>query len=115
MLQNPSPKQSKFVEHCLHQLVVTEHLALQYDGLAQEQRIFGAHSDSALTDNIGDRYSPYGFCFSVYGGSIYWKATMSMIVITSSAETELLAIKFTARNFIRCIRFFSHLNFNLQE
>ena len=34
---------------------------------------------------------------------------------TSSTEAELHAITFTAKEFIRWIRFFSHLNFNLQE
>ena len=34
---------------------------------------------------------------------------------TSSTEAELLAITFTAKEFIRWVRLFSHLKFDLQE
>lgn len=115
VLHNPSPEQSKAVEHCLQYLVGTKHLALQYDGSTLEQRIFGAFSDSAFADDASNRYSSHGFCFSLYGGPIHWKATKGKTVTTSSTEAELLAITFTAKEFIRWVRFFSHLNFNLQE
>lgn len=115
MLHNPSPEQSKAAEHCLQYLVGTKHLALEFDGLSQGQRIFGAYSDSAFADDVNNRYSSHGFCFSLYGGPIHWKAIKGKTVTTSSTEAELLAITFTAKEFIRWVRLFSHLNFNLQE
>ena len=115
VLHNPSPEQLQAAEHCLHYFVGTKHLALQFDGLTQGQRIFGAYSDSAFADNIANKYSSHGFCFSLYGGPIHWKATKVKAVNTSSTEAELLAITFTAKEFIRWIRFFSYLNFDLQE
>lgn len=79
VLRNLSPEQSKAAEHCLQYLLGTKHLALKFDGLSQGQRIFGAYSDSAFADNINNRYSSHGFCFTLYGGSIHWKAIKEFI------------------------------------
>ncbi|KAI0993168.1 hypothetical protein K3495_g15016 [Podosphaera aphanis] len=115
LLHNPSPEHSEAAEHCLRYLVSTKYLALQFDGLNQGQQIFGAYSDSAFADEPNTRYSSHGFCFLLYGGPIHWKATKGKTVTTSSTEAELLAISFTAKEFIRWVCFFSHPDFDLQE
>lgn len=74
VLHNPSPEHLKAAEHCLHYLVGSKYLALQFDGLDQAQRIFTAYSDSAFADDLVNRHSSYGFCFALYGGPISWKA-----------------------------------------
>lgn len=114
-LQNPSPEKSKAAEHCLNYLIGNRYLALQYDSLAQSQSVFTAYSYSASADNPINRCSSHGFCFLLYGGPIHWKAVNGKTVTTSSTETELLAITLTAKEFIRWIRFFSYLDFDLEE
>jgi hypothetical protein len=46
---------------------------------------------------------------------IYYKAVKGRTVTTSLIGAELLAILFTAKEFIKWIRFFIYINFNLDK
>ena len=81
---------------------------------AQGQQIF-ITSNSAFADDQLTHKSSYGFCFSLFGGVIQYKAAKGNTVTTSSTEGELLAISQTAKNFLwwKCI--FNYIQLNLQE
>ena len=61
------------------------------------------------------RKSSYGFCFSLFGRVIQYKAAKGKTVTTSSTEAELLAISQTAKNFLWWKRIFNYIQLNLQE
>ena len=114
-LQNPSPTHIAAADRTLEYLVGTKYLAIEYDGHQQDKRIFISSSDSAFADNVETRKSSYGFCFSLYGGVIHYKAVKGTTVTTSSTEAELLALSLTAKDFIWWIRFFQHIQFDLED
>ena len=114
-LQNPSPDHIAASKQALEYLVGTKHLAIQYSGNQKDQRIFITSADSAFADDRLTRKSSYGFCFSLFGGVIHYKATKGNTVTTSSTEAELLAISQTAKNFIWWKRFFDNIQLDLQE
>jgi hypothetical protein len=114
-MQNPSPAHATAIEHTLHYLVGTRYRAILYDGKTVQKRLFVTSSDSVFADDSITRFSLYGYCFSLYSGVIYYKAVKGRTVTTSSTKAELLAISFTAKEFIKWIRFFTRINFNLDE
>ncbi len=114
-MQNLSPAHATAIEQTLHYLVGTKYRAILYDGKTVQKRLFITSSDSAFADDSTTRFSSYGYCFSLYGGVIYYKAVKGRIVTTSSTEAELLAISLTAKEFIKWIRFFTHINFDLDK
>jgi predicted DNA-binding protein (UPF0251 family) len=61
------------------------------------------------------RNSSYGFCVSLFGGVIHYKAVKGTTVTTSSTEAELLALSLTAKEFIWWMRFFEQIQFDLEE
>jgi hypothetical protein len=114
-LQNPSPLHMGAADQCLAYITGTKNWAIEYNGKFQGERIFVTTSDSAFADDINTRHSSYGFCFSLYGGVIQYKAVRGRTVTTSSTEAELLAISFTAREYVAWIRFFQHIQFDLEQ
>ena len=114
-LQNPSPQHLAASQQLLEYLAGTKWLAIQYDGKTTNNHLFLAYSDSAFADNILTRYSDYGLCFSLFGGIIDYKAIKGHTVTTSSTEAELLAISLAAKLFLQWLRFFKHLQFDLEE
>jgi len=59
--------------------------------LGGESARLEGHSDSSWADDHIDRRSSMGFCFSLGGGVISWKAGRSPAVALSSCEVELYA------------------------
>lgn len=114
-LQNPSPKHIDAAEQTLQYLVGSKYLAIEYNRRCKDKNIFIALSDLAFADNRTTRYSSYGFCFSLFGGVIHYKAVKGSTVTTSSTEAELLALSLTAKDFIWWMRFFRHIQFDLDE
>ena len=114
-LQNPSPVHIAAVNWTLQYLIGSKYLAIQYDRNQTAQQIFIASSDSAFADDPLTYNSSYGFCFSLFGGVIQYKATKGKTVTTSSTEAELLALSQTAKNFLWWKRIFTCLQFNPQE
>jgi len=99
-LQNPSPAHLAAADQTLEYLVGTKYLAIEFDGNQKGKQIFIASSDSAFADDKVTRNSSYGFCFSLFGGVIHYKAVKGSTVTTSSTEAELLALSLTAKDFI---------------
>ena len=114
-LRNPSPIHIAAAEQTLEYLVGTKYLAIEYDGNQQDKRIFITSSDSAFADDALTRNSSYGFCFSLFGGVIHYKAVKGTTVTTSSTKAELLALSLTAKEFIWWKRFFQNIQFDLDE
>jgi hypothetical protein len=114
-LQNPSPIHISAAEQSLEYLVGTKYWAIEFSGNQLEKRIFISSSDSAFADDIGTRRSSYGFCFSLFGGVIHYKAVKGTTVTTSSTEAELLALSMTAKDFIWWKRFFKQIHFEPEE
>jgi hypothetical protein len=114
-LQNPSPTHIAAADRTLEYLVGTKYLAIEYNGNHEEKNIFVASSDSAFADDIATRHSSYGFCFSLFGGVIHYKAVKGSTVTTSSTEAELLALSMTAKDFVWWKRFFGHIQLDLDE
>jgi hypothetical protein len=114
-LQNPSPAHIAAADQVLAYLIGTQYYAIQFDGKTTHNQIFLTHSDSAFADDPETRYSSYGFCFSLFGGVIHYKATKGKTITTSSTEAELLALSATAKDFVWWLRFFKHLQFDLDE
>ena len=114
-LQNPSPIHLTAANQTLEYLVRTKFLAIEFDRNRKDKKIFIASSDSAFADDPNTRYSSYGFCFSLYGGLIHYKAVKGRTVTTSSTEAELLALSTTAKDFIWWMRLFQNIQFDLEE
>src|SRR5436305_2903025 len=114
-LQNPSPIHYATTNQTLEYLVTTKFLAIEFNRNQQDKKIFITSSNSAFVDNSNTRYSSYGFCFSLYGRLIYYKAVKGTTVTTSSTEAELLALSTTAKDFIWCMRLFQNIQFYLEE
>ena len=114
-LQNPSPTHIAAADRTLEYLVGTKYLAIEYNGNCEEKNIFVASSDSAFADDSATRHSSYGFCFSLFGGVIHYKAVKGSTVTTSSTEAELLALSMTAKDFVWWKRFFRDIRLDLDE
>ena len=114
-LQNPSPIHITAADQTLEYLVGTKYLAIEFDGNQPDRRIFITSSDSAFADDTITRNSSYGFCFSLYGGVIHYKAVKGTTVTTSSTEAELLALSLTGKEFIWWTRFFENIQFDLED
>ena len=112
-LQNPSPIHIAAADQTLEYLVGTKYFAIEFDGNQQDRRIFITSSDSAFADDKLTRNSSYGFCVSLFGGVIHYKAVKGTTVTTSSTEAELLALSLTAKEFIWWMRFFEQIQFDL--
>ena len=114
-LQNPSAIHIAAANQTLEYLVRTKYWAIEFDGNQKNKRIFITSSDSAFADDTVTRNSSYGFCFSLFGGMIHYKAIKGSTVTTSSTEAELLALSMTAKDFIWWKRFFQNIQFDLDE
>jgi hypothetical protein len=114
-LQNPSPIHIAAANQSIEYLVGTKYLAIEFDGNQQDRRIFITSSDSAFADDTMTRNSSYGFCFSLFGGVIHYKAVKGNTVTTSSTEAELLALSLTGKEFIWWTRFFENIQFDLED
>ena len=99
-LQNPSLIYLAVANQTLEYLIRTKYLAIEFDRNQYNRRIFITFSDLAFADDTETRNSSYGFCFSLFGGVIYYKAIKGSTVTTSLTEAELLALSLTAKNFI---------------
>jgi hypothetical protein len=75
-------------------------LAIKYNSNCEDKNIFVASSDLVFIDDKAIRHSSYGFCFSLFGRVIHYKAVKGSIVTTSSTKAELLALSITAKDFI---------------
>ena len=85
-LQNPSPTHIAVVDQTLEYLVGTKYLAIEYNGSCEDKNIFVASSDSAFADDKATCHSSYGFCFSLCGGVIHYKAVKGSTITTSSTK-----------------------------
>ncbi len=108
-LQNPSETHLAAVDQTLEYLVGMKYWAIEFDGNQQGKRIFVTSSDSAFVDNPETQYSSYGFCFSLFGGVIHYKAVKGSTITTSSTEAELLALSITAKDFVWWKHFFHNI------
>ena len=99
-LQNPSPIHLKAADQTLKYLVGTKYLAIEFDRNQPDRRIFITSSDSAFADDTITRNSSYGFCFSLFGGVIHYKAVKGTIVTTLLTKAKLLALSLTGKEFI---------------
>ena len=99
-LQNPSPIHLAAANQTLEYLVGTKFLAIEFDRNQKDKKIFIASSDSVFADDLNTCYSSYGFCFSLYGRLIYYKAIKGRTVTTSLTKAELLALSITTKDFI---------------
>jgi hypothetical protein len=99
-LQNPSLIHIAVADQTLEYLVGTKYLAIEFNGNQPDRRIFITSSDSAFADNTITHNSSYGFCFSLFGGVIHYKAVKGTTVTTSSTKAELLALSLTKKKFI---------------
>ena len=71
------------------------------------------YSDAAYADDRITRYSSYGYCIQLFGGTIHYKATKQKTVTTSSTEAELLALLSTAKEYLYWVRFFENIRLEL--
>jgi hypothetical protein len=94
-LQNPSPMHIAAADQTLEYLVGTKYLAIEFDRNQPDRRIFITSSDLAFADDTITCNSSYGFCFSLFGGVIHYKAVKGTTVTTSSTKAELLALSLT--------------------
>ena len=77
--------------------------------------MFLVWSDAAFADDKITRFSSYGFCLQLFGGTIHYKATKQRTVTTSSTEAELLALSNTAREYMWWRRLFRAINLRLDD
>jgi hypothetical protein len=114
-LQNPSKDHVSAAQQLLHYLLSTRNLAVEYSAEIQGKYHFVTSSDSSFADDTTTRASSYGYCFSLFGGVIHYKAVKGKTVTTSSTEAELLALSLAGKEFIWWKRFFDHVGLDLQE
>ncbi|KAI0995309.1 hypothetical protein K3495_g12873 [Podosphaera aphanis] len=73
------------------------------------------YSDASFADEVPSRHSSHGYAFTLYGGLITWKAQKQRTVITSTTESELLALSRAGREVVWWKRFFKNIGFILDE
>ena len=99
-LQNPSLIHITTADQTLEYLVRTKYLAIEFNRNQLDRRIFITSSDLAFADDTITCNSSYGFCFSLFGGVIHYKAVKGTTITTSSTKAELLALLLTGKEFI---------------
>ena len=57
-------------------------------------------NNTAFTDDLATRYSTEGYLFKLFNEPIDWHLIKQKTVTTSSIETELLALSYTAKDII---------------
>ena len=72
------------------------------------------YSDAAYVDDRITRYSLYGYCIQLFGGTIHYKATKQKIVTIFSTKVELLALSLTAKEYLYWVRFFENIYLELE-
>lgn len=98
-LINPSPIHLQMANRVLQYLNRTKRLGLTFQDSGNSQKQFEIFSDASYGDNA-NRFSSFGYTFSLFGGLIDWKATKQKTITTSSTESELLAISATVKETI---------------
>ena len=75
-LRNPSPNYIDAANYLLVYVVRTKYLVIEYDGFNLDPlKEFMVTSDASYADTE-DRKSSYGYCLQLYGGVIYYKASI---------------------------------------
>src|SRR6266536_458044 len=114
-LTNPSPDHIVAADQALEYVVLTKYLAMEFDGKVTNKSIFLGLSDSAFVDDHHTRFSSYSYCFKLFGGVIDFKAIKGKTVTLSSTEAELLALTMAAKEYIRWLRFFAQIQFEIDD
>jgi len=84
----------------LHYVVRTKYLALEFDNTTLEDQVFLTYSDAAFADNKSTRYSSNRYAIKLFGGMLHFKAIKQKIITTASTKAKLLALTFTAKEYI---------------
>ena len=71
------------------------------------------YSDAVFADDKSTKYSSNKYTIKLFGGMLYFKATKQKTVTTASTKAKLLALIFTAKEYIWWVRFFKALRFEL--
>ncbi|RKF59860.1 Retrovirus-related Pol polyprotein from transposon TNT 1-94, partial [Erysiphe neolycopersici] len=105
-LVNPGPQHLEAIDHLLHYLISTPHLAICYNGnyflqnSISTKRAFMTFRVASYGDDPETRHSSCGFALLLYGGIVHYKATKQKTVTTSSTEAELLAVSILAKEYL---------------
>ena len=112
-LQNPSLEHIKATDHYMDYVIGTKYLGLEFGNTSYDKRYFMTYSDIAYTDDRITRWSSFGYCLQLFGGTIHYKAAKQKTVTTSSTEAELLALSSTAKEYLYWVRFFENISLEL--
>jgi hypothetical protein len=114
-LTNLSLEHIAAVDQALKHVVLTKYLALEFDRKVTNKSIFLGSSDSVFADDHSTRFSSYRYCFKLFRGVINFKVIKGKTVTLSLTEAELLALTITAKEYIRWLRFFSQIQFEIND
>lgn len=65
-------------------------MQLRYDG--QSDVMVEAFVDASLASDTDDRKSTTGYIIYVYGDPVYWRTKKQSLVVTGSADAEIIAV-----------------------
>ena len=81
-------------------MVKTKYLALEFDNTTLEDQVFLIYSNIAFADNKSIKYSSNGYAIKLFGKMLYFKATKQKTITPASTKAKLLALTFTAKEYI---------------
>ena len=81
-------------------MVRTKYLALEFDNTTLEDQVFLIYSNIAFANNKSTRYSFNKYAIKLFGGMLHFKAIKQKIITTASTKSKLLALTFTAKEYI---------------
>ncbi|KAL1953269.1 hypothetical protein VTO42DRAFT_3331 [Malbranchea cinnamomea] len=113
-MQNPSPFHSAEADRVICYLRNSKDLLIVYDSSISMNSLtsFKAYSDTAYADDLTTRRSSEGYLFSLFGGSVDWKAACQSTFMTSTIEAELLALSHAAKELYWWHHFFEQIGFD---
>ena len=114
-LTNPSPDHIIVADQVLKYVVLTKYLVIEFNRKVTSKNIFLGSSDSVFVDDHSTRYSSYGYCFKLFRGVIDFKVIKGKTVTLLSTEAKLLALTMTAKEYIRWLRFFTQIQFKIDD
>jgi len=90
---NPGKPHWNALRHLLRYLRGTSKLGLVLGGQVPKGKpLLEAYADASWADNVDDRHSTSGYCFTLFGSLIAWFSRNQYLLARSSFEAELISL-----------------------
>lgn len=117
---NPAPEHFSALRNVYAYLSSTTNLGLRYQAPAVpnlETHSFGlcGYFDSSYTDKLEDCRSTSGYVFKLCGGPISWRSRKQSVTMTSSTESEYIALSLASKEGVWIRRFLIDIQYDVAE